>query len=88
MAGRGRPRKFSEPTVTIWTRVRAGLGSWLNEQRDIRLSKADVIASALELYLTLRSPQSRPPGYELSEETRALLAELRPPEPPPDSSTE
>lgn len=71
----------------ISTRLDPPVIEWLGgAAAEAGAPKSDVIAAALELYLTLRSPQSRPPGYELSEETRALLAELEPAEPskPPE----
>lgn len=82
-----RPWKYTEGHRTLSIRVVPALPEWMEEVgRDTRLNTTATVVAALELYLTLRSPQSRPAGYELSEETRALLAELKAPEPskPPE----
>lgn len=84
MAKTGRPRKYPAGGArNVNVKLHPDLHAWMEGSST---PKTSVLTVGAELYLTLRSPQSRPAGYELSEETRALLAELKAPEPskPPE----
>lgn len=75
---RGRPQKYVEGSKKLGLRVSAHVDRWMDAvAQEVGEPKTTLMERALELYLSLRSPSSRPAGYELSEETRALLAELK-----------
>lgn len=75
MAKTGRPRKYPAGGArNVNVKLHPDLHAWMEQSGT---PKTVVLTIGAELLLSLRSPASRPAGYELSEETRALLAELK-----------